>query len=82
MDRLQLEPDDTLVLFSDGISEAEDPDRKLFEVSGLRDVLASQQGASAEDVQKAILDSVHGFTRGAHQSDDLDLLVVRYRSAE
>ena len=82
MDRLQLEPDDTLVLFSDGITEAEDPDRKLFEVSGLRDALASQQGESAESVQKAILDRVHGFTRGALQSDDLTLLVVRYRSAE
>ena len=33
--RIQLEPDDTLVLFSDGVTEAEDPDHELFEVSGL-----------------------------------------------
>ena len=37
--RLQLEPEDTLVLFSDGVTEAEDPDHELFEVSGLSKVL-------------------------------------------
>jgi len=77
---LQLEPDDTLVLFSDGVTEAQDPDRGLFEVAGLSQALSGQDGAPVEAVQRAILDAVEKFTRGEPQSDDLTLLVVRYRA--
>ncbi len=77
--RLQLEPEDTLVLFSDGVTEAENPLHELFEVSGLSEVLAGRNGASVEKLQQAILDAVRDFTKGAPQSDDLTLLVVRYR---
>jgi phosphoserine phosphatase RsbU/P len=78
-ERLQLEPDDTLVLFSDGVTEAEDPDHELFEVAGLSKVMSGRNPESIEDLQAAILDGVRDFTRGEHQSDDLTLLVVRYR---
>jgi sigma-B regulation protein RsbU (phosphoserine phosphatase) len=79
--RMQLEPDDTLVLFSDGVTEAEDPDHELFEVAGLTKVMTGRNPESIEDLQGAILDGVRDFTRGEHQSDDLTLLVVRYRKA-
>ena len=79
--RLQLEPDDTLVLFSDGITEAEDLDQALFEVSGLSNALAGKGGVPVDVLQESVLESVRTFTRGAHQSDDMTLLVVRYRSA-
>jgi phosphoserine phosphatase RsbU/P len=79
--RLQLEPDDTLVLFSDGVTEAEDPDHELFEVTGLTKVMTGRDRESIEDLQQAILDGVRDFTKGEHQSDDLTLLVVRYRQA-
>jgi serine phosphatase RsbU (regulator of sigma subunit) len=78
--RLQLEPEDTLVLFSDGVTEAEDPQQELFGVEGLSRVLGGQQGVRVEELQRAVLDAVSTFTKGAHQSDDLTLLVVRYRA--
>ncbi|MEI9969840.1 MAG: SpoIIE family protein phosphatase [Terracidiphilus sp.] len=68
-------------LFSDGVTEAEDPDHELFEVAGLTKVLTGRDPESIEDLQTAILDGVRDFTRGEHQSDDLTLLVVRYRKA-
>jgi serine phosphatase RsbU (regulator of sigma subunit) len=79
--RLKLEPEDTLVLFSDGVTEAENTVHELFELARLSEVLASHPGASVEELQQAILDAVRAFTKGAHQSDDLTLLVVRYRKA-
>jgi sigma-B regulation protein RsbU (phosphoserine phosphatase) len=79
--RLQLEPEDTLVLFSDGVTEAEDPDHELFEVTGLTKVLEGRVDESVEELKQVILDGVRAFTRGASQSDDLTLLVVRYRKA-
>jgi phosphoserine phosphatase RsbU/P len=80
--RLQLEPNDTLVLFSDGVTEAQDPDRRLFEFSGISQALSGQDGKPVEAVQQTILDAVSKFTRGEPQSDDLTLLVVRYRVPE
>jgi phosphoserine phosphatase RsbU/P len=77
--RMQLEPDDTLVLFSDGITEAEDPEHHLFEVSGLNQVLDGCHEKALDELQHSVLDAVHEFTRGASQSDDITLLVVRYR---
>ncbi|MGA8041964.1 MAG: SpoIIE family protein phosphatase [Terracidiphilus sp.] len=77
--RMQLEPEDTLVLFSDGVTEAQDPDRNLFEVEGLRAAIAGAQAMPLDRLQQEVLQAVQRFTRGAGQSDDITLLLVRYR---
>jgi serine phosphatase RsbU (regulator of sigma subunit) len=77
---LQLEPDDTLVLFSDGITDAENPDEELYGVSRLREALAGQQNAPLDTLKQIVLDSVEEFSRGASQSDDMTLLIARYRA--
>jgi len=77
---LKLEPGDTLVLFSDGVTEAMDPDDQLFGIARLRDVLTGQTECPLEQLQKCILESVENFARGARQADDLTLLIVRYRA--
>src|SRR5580704_14511193 len=78
---LKLEPGDTLVLFSDGVTEAMDPDDQLFGVPRLKQVLTGLTECPLEQIQKCVLESVENFTRGAHQADDITLLVVRYRAA-
>ena len=79
--RLKLEPGDTLVLFSDGVTEAMDPDEQLFGITRLREVLTGQTECPLDQLEKCILESVENFTRGASQADDLTLLIVRYRTA-
>jgi serine phosphatase RsbU (regulator of sigma subunit) len=79
--RVTLEVGDTLVLFSDGVTEAVDPDEELFGVSRLREALAGRPDAPLEHLQKAVFDSVEKFSRGASQADDITLLLVRYRAA-
>jgi len=79
---LKLEPEDTLVLFSDGVTEAMDPDEQLFGVPRLRDVLSGKTNLPLEEIQKSVLEAVENFSRGARQADDLTLLLVRYRSAD
>ena len=78
--RAQLQPGDTLVLFSDGVTEARDPDEQMFGITGLLEVLAGQHSAPLDDLRKAIIGSVQNFTRGASQGDDITLLLIRYRS--
>ena len=77
---LQLEPDDTLVLFSDGVTEAMDPEEELYGVGRLRAVLQGKTQLPLDEIQKTVLESVENFARGARQADDLTILVVRYRA--
>jgi serine phosphatase RsbU (regulator of sigma subunit) len=77
---LKLEPGDTLVLFSDGVTEAMDREENLFGVPRLKEILSGQTECPLDQIQKCVLDAVDNFTRGAHQADDLTLLIVRYKA--
>jgi serine phosphatase RsbU (regulator of sigma subunit) len=77
---LQLQPNDTMVLFSDGVTEAMDPEEELYGVPRLRGVLQGKPDMQLDEIQKAVLESVENFARGARQADDLTLLLVRYRA--
>ena len=79
--RLKLEPGDTMVLFSDGVTEAMDPDEQMFGVPRLREILTGATECPLDQIQKCVLEAVENFARGASQADDLTLLVVRYRAA-
>ncbi len=77
---LRLEPGDTLVLFSDGVTEAMDPAEQLFGVPRLKEVLTGHLQTPLDELQRVVLESVENFARGASQADDLTLLLVRYRA--
>lgn len=77
--RLQLEPEDTLILFSDGVTEAQDRERRLFGTPGLCAALEGRGNDSIDSLRQHILDSVDSWSRGAEQSDDVTVLIVRYR---
>ncbi len=79
--RVTLEPGDTLVLFSDGVTEAADPEDQLFGVPRLSEALAGQHNSPLDQLQKRVVDSVDNFARGASQADDITLLFIRYRAA-
>jgi sigma-B regulation protein RsbU (phosphoserine phosphatase) len=77
---LQLEPNDTLVLYSDGVTEAMDPDEQLYGTRRLRAVLLGKHEMPLDEIQKTVLESVENFARGARQADDLTMLLVRFRA--
>jgi sigma-B regulation protein RsbU (phosphoserine phosphatase) len=80
-EHLKLEPEDTLILFSDGVSEAEDVNEEMFGVARLKGILAGRQNAPLDELKDTVLDAIHDFSKDAGQSDDVTLLVVRYRAA-
>jgi len=77
--RTQLEPGDTLVLFTDGVTEAQDLDKQLFGFERLRDAVVGGSRKSVAELQQSILDAVAEFSQGAEAADDVTLLTVRYR---
>ena len=76
----QLLPDSTLFLYTDGLTEAKNSDRKQFGVKRVEDALASclQQGMTLEGIMTTITEEVHAFVKEARQSDDLTMLAIRY----
>lgn len=78
---IKLEPGDTLVLFSDGVTEAMDPQEDFFGMPRLIKFLNGHNGTPLDELQKLLLEAVENFAQGASQADDLTLLLVRYRAA-
>jgi serine phosphatase RsbU (regulator of sigma subunit) len=78
-EREQLQPGDTLVLFTDGVTEAMNPEEDMFGTARLRDAMEGCGDQSLEALQDRILTAMRGFVNGAKASDDITLLMVRYR---
>ena len=78
---VRLEPGDTIVLFSDGVTEAMDPNEQMFGTHRLREVLLGQHEAPLDHLQRTVLESIQRFCGGAAQADDITLLLARYRGA-
>jgi serine phosphatase RsbU (regulator of sigma subunit) len=75
---VQLDQGDTLVVFSDGISEAQNVADDEYGDDRLISCLIANRGATPASMREALLASVRTFTAGASQSDDMTLLIVRH----
>jgi len=73
---IALEPGDVLVLYSDGITEAQNIHEDFFDDERLLGVVQANAGRSAQEIQDAILADVRGFMGGAPQADDITLFVL------
>lgn len=73
---VQLAPGDMLVLYTDGLTEAQDPQEEFFGEERLLELAQANLGRSAQDVQDALMAHVHEFMGDAPQFDDITLAVV------
>ena len=77
---MQLDPGDVLVVFSDDVTEALNPDASEFGEDRLLACIDGHRGDSTAVVLDSLIDAVQKFSIGAEQSDDLTALVLRYRT--
>lgn len=73
----QIEPGDLLVLYSDGITEAEDPAGQPLEEAGLELVIERHATEGAATLAGAVLTAVEAHARQPRFHDDLTILVLR-----
>jgi phosphoserine phosphatase RsbU/P len=74
---LQMGPGDVLVLYTDGITEAENAALEMFGVERLQKLILASHKESADGLSREILDAVKAFTGDHPQSDDITLMVIR-----
>jgi serine phosphatase RsbU (regulator of sigma subunit) len=74
----RLEPGDKVVIYSDGVSEAQNTAGDFFGKKRLRELVAARAAEGCRAIHDAIQEAVSAFTEGAPQSDDITLLVLEF----
>jgi serine phosphatase RsbU (regulator of sigma subunit) len=72
-----LEPGDTLVLYTDGLTEAMGPEHELFGVERLQQALDGSKQASLPEVKARLLAALDAHVRAAPVTDDTTILMLR-----
>jgi adenylate cyclase len=81
VERHQLTPGDLLLLYTDGVTEAENRDDSFYTATRLKLLLQSAPSASAKALVEFVREDIRRFAAGAEQADDITLLAVRWASA-
>jgi sigma-B regulation protein RsbU (phosphoserine phosphatase) len=78
VEEAQLAPGDKLVIYSDGLTEAENADGEFFDTERLRVCLRDYASFDAAGLHGALRDAVDRFTEGGVVRDDITSLVLEY----
>jgi len=73
---IELEPGDRLLLYTDGVTEAHDPENNQYGEERLNRVLESTRDSSGDLVLERILEDIKAFSRTAPQFDDITMVVL------
>jgi len=73
---VQLATGDMLLLYTDGITEAQDLQGQFFGDRRWLETVQANRGCSAQEIQDALIEEVHKFVGNAPQFDDIALMVV------
>ncbi len=77
IDHDRIELGEVLLLFTDGITEAENTEHALYSSDRLAKALAAAATVDAQHVVAAVIDDVSRFVGGAEQADDMTVLALR-----
>ncbi len=75
--RLSFARGDTLLLYSDGITEASDPEGRMYGIDGLRRVVGQNRDVDPAALAAACLLDVATFRAGTPPHDDVSIMVIR-----
>jgi sigma-B regulation protein RsbU (phosphoserine phosphatase) len=69
---------DKVIIYTDGVTEAQDPNGAFFGKKRLRELAAANASGTCGEMHDAIQNAVAAFTEGTAQSDDITLVVLEY----
>ncbi|MCF0203056.1 MAG: SpoIIE family protein phosphatase [Bacteroidaceae bacterium] len=74
-----LNPDDKLLLYTDGIAEAENTEKKLYTIERLVETAQTAVRLNAREMVDSVIEDVRRHADGAEQSDDITIMCVHYK---
>lgn len=75
---LQLHSGDTIFIFSDGVTEAMNPNDELYSEARLEKLLRTQNERTPKEICETVVTNVKEHANGAEQSDDITTLCLKY----
>ncbi len=78
---LQLEPGDTMLLYSDGVTEAVNSQNEYFDEAGLQTAVFATPFVSAQALCDNLVETLESFHGPVSQADDITLLTLKLSSA-
>ena len=74
---IKLRPNDILVVFSDGITEAMNKEEEEFDEPRLQELLIANKEKTSEELIELIFSEVYNFSKGQPQSDDMTIVIIK-----
>jgi sigma-B regulation protein RsbU (phosphoserine phosphatase) len=81
-DELRLTDGDVVLLYTDGVTEAMNPEREQFDIERLGNTIEAHAERGPAALVEQILEAVRAFRRGALQDDDVSIVAFRYGLAK
>jgi sigma-B regulation protein RsbU (phosphoserine phosphatase) len=75
---IMLKQDESIFLFTDGVTEAFNKNEEEFNEKRLEEVLINKNGFAPKDFVQQVFEEVQTFTNGVEQSDDITCLALKY----
>jgi sigma-B regulation protein RsbU (phosphoserine phosphatase) len=73
-----LQKGETIFLYTDGVTEAKNPEEQLFSDERLQQILARLKEKSTTDIVQSIRSEIEIFSEGAPQYDDFTMLALKF----
>ncbi len=73
----ELAPDDVILLYTDGVTEAENHAQEQFGIENLMEILVKYHQLDATAIMERIMEDVYAFINGATIHDDISLMVIK-----
>lgn len=77
--KAELNPNDTVFLYTDGVTEAMNREKTLFSQKRLEQDLYELGHQDLEQISAGIMERIRIFSQGEPQADDITMLIVRYQ---
>ena len=75
---IRLRPGDTLFLYTDGVTEAENPRQEQFSEARFKAAISARRSLGLAEIVAGVRQDIAHFTQGHSQSDDITLLALRF----
>ena len=68
---------DTIMVVSDGLPEAENENKELYDYQRINSILKSSNELEAEEIKKKLFSSLDNWLKGGIPEDDVTVLIIK-----
>jgi len=73
----QLKPNDIMVLYTDGIVEAENPEGEQYSFDGLVEFIKKNREYNAKEIKELVIKELEKYTKNTHFEDDITFIIIK-----